>query len=76
MAATPYELERRAERAAETEQRLLQIELKQIEIVQRQDRQEARVNWVTALAIAAAVGGSVFGLINFVLLLQLLSRLS
>lgn len=75
MAATTIDLERRAAERATTESRLDTLELKQIELAQRQDRQDSRINWAMALAIAAAAGGTLFGLINFVLLLQLLSRL-
>jgi hypothetical protein len=70
MAATPYDMR------PEVDVRLRTLELDQIHITQRLDRQDARINWVTALAIAAAAGGTLFGVINFMLLLQLLSRLT
>jgi hypothetical protein len=76
MAATTIDLERRAAERATTEQRLDVLELEQIEIKQRLTRQDSRLNWAMGLAIAAAAGGILFGIINFAMLLLLFSRLT
>lgn len=46
------------------------------DLARRVEQQETRVNWAMALAIVGAVGGGLFGLLNFILLLQLIGRLS
>lgn len=76
MAASNYELERRGEQRAEVDGRLRSLELDHAALLGRVDRQDARINLAIIVAVIAAVGGTVFGVVNFVLLMQLLSRLS
>ena len=71
MATATLDIERRAE--TETDVRSLQIKI--ICLEQRVDRQESRINQIAIVAYLAAGGGLMFGLVNFVLLMQLLGRL-
>jgi hypothetical protein len=71
MAAIPFDIERRAE--SERDIRNLQLQL--ITLEQRVDRQDGRINQLAVVAYLAAGGGLLFGLVNFVLLMQLLGRL-
>lgn len=71
MATATLDIERRAE--TETDMRSLQIKI--IGLEQRVDRQESRLNQIAVVAYLAAGSGLLFGLINFVLLMQLLGRL-
>jgi hypothetical protein len=63
------------ERIAETQQDVHSLRLQMMTVEQRLDRQDSRVNSAFLIAVIAAVGGTLFGIINFVLLLQLFARL-
>lgn len=63
------------ERFAELEQQVQELRITQIRTDQRMDRQDIRVSAAIIIAVIAAVGGTLFGVINFVLLLQLFARL-
>jgi hypothetical protein len=71
MAASTFDIERRAEDG----QNLRNLQLQVITLEHRVDRQEARLNQIAVVAYLAAGGGLMFGLVNFVLLMQLLGRL-
>lgn len=59
-----------------SDKRVEAIEARVSDLAKRIDQQEVRLNWAMALAIVGAAGGGLFGLINFILLLQLYGRLS
>jgi hypothetical protein len=71
MATSNYDIERRTE----SERDIRNVELKLISLEQRVDRQDSRLNQVAMVAYLAAGGGLMFGVVNFVLLMQLLGRL-
>lgn len=71
MAADTYDAQQRITFRVQIEQ--LQIDV--LNLRGRVDRQDARLNQTVVVAYLAAAGGLLFGLVNFVLLLQLLGRL-
>lgn len=75
MAASTYDLQQRAATEATLEAKVFQLQIDLIGLSQRIDRSNSRINWAMGIAIVATVIGAVFGVINFTLLLQLISRL-
>ena len=73
---TLKEFKEHIETHASYERRLDVLEHLYADLSKRVNDQGTRLNWAMALAIVGAVGGGLFGLINFVLLLQLIGRLS
>ena len=59
-----------------SDKRVNALEGRLSDLAKRVEQQEIRVNWAMALAIVGAAGGGLFGLINFILLLHLIGRLS
>lgn len=74
MAASTFDVERRIQ-AAETQADVQTARLEIAGLTHRADRHEAALGHATIVAYAAFVVGALFGLVDFVLLIQVIGRL-